>query len=335
LGNLYAAIARGRRALYRAGKLKARPMPVPVVSVGNILAGGGGKTPLCQYLARALAEVGLRVGVVSRGYGRQKNREFPDPIVVSRGEGPLVEPEFAGDEPYWLAQKTEALVVVSRDRPLGALALARLGAEILILDDGFQRLDIPRQVNLLALPAENAWGNGHVMPAGPLRESPQAHLAATALVAMGDKRTAAIERLAEGRPLFWGATRPSRLVDAKSQKEIPFEALRGVRHAAFCGIARDANFIKTLATAGLNPVAWRSFPDHARYLPEERELLDRLLKWTRSEFLITTAKDAVKLRDFPLPLLTLETELRLSEPQKFLETVLSQAGLKNPKAPLP
>ncbi|MDR1035238.1 MAG: tetraacyldisaccharide 4'-kinase [Deltaproteobacteria bacterium] len=325
LGVAWGAVMARRRELYRKGVLKSREAPVPVVSVGNITVGGSGKTPMCIFLANALAERGWTPAVVSRGYGRKGAPALPDPVLVSAGDGPLVPWELSGDEPALIALESPAMVLCSRDRLEGAHEAARLGADVVILDDGFQHLKIRRDVDILMFQSEDHLGNGCVLPAGPLREPLSACADATLVCVVGRHVHPALERLAGDRPLFRLRPTPLRLKDPRSGASWGFSALEGVRFSAFCGIARPWGFKKAMAGLGLVPAAFKAFPDHCPYGPAERDFLEKLLRFTGSQALLSTAKDAVKLKDLKVPLLVLEAAPVPDEPEGLLDAVI--AGL--------
>src|SRR5215208_3969363 len=170
LGIIYGAVARARARLYRSGFLKAERAGVPVVSVGNLTAGGTGKTPLVEWAARALAREGLRACVLTRGYGRADESRR---VVASDGARVLAEVAECGDEPRLLAERLlgAAAVVCDRDRVAAARwARAELGAEVFVLDDGFQHLRLARDLDIVTLDATAPWGGGHMLPRGRLRE---------------------------------------------------------------------------------------------------------------------------------------------------------------------
>jgi tetraacyldisaccharide 4'-kinase len=312
-----------RRQMYRAGAFASVAAPAPVISVGNITIGGSGKTPMCVFLANALADRGWTPAVVSRGYGRRKALALPDPVLVSAGGGPLVPWEMGGDEPCLIARETRAMVLCSSDRLKGAREAARLGADVIILDDGYQHMRIRRDCDILMFQAENHIGNGCVIPAGPLREPLSAAADAHLICAVGRHVHPALERLARGRPLFRLKPTPLRLRDPRSGASWGFSALEGVKFSAFCGIARPWGFKKAMAGLGLIPAAFKAFPDHCPYGPTERDFLEKLMRFTGSKALLTTAKDAVKLRELRAPLLVLEAAPVPDDPEALLDAVTS------------
>ena len=172
LGTLYGALVRTRLRLYRSGLLKTENVGAPVISVGNITAGGTGKTPLVEWAARALAGEGRRACVLTRGYGRADERRR---VVASDGRSVLADAVECGDEPRLLAEKLlgAASVVCDRDRVAAARwAREHLGADAFVLDDGFQHLRIARDLDIVTLDATAPWGGGHLLPRGRLREPP-------------------------------------------------------------------------------------------------------------------------------------------------------------------
>lgn len=271
LGALFDLAGRLRRATTRP-----RAMPLPVICVGNLVAGGAGKTPVVLALLRALAGHDLSVHVLARGY---------------RGTavGPLrVDPDLhdavvVGDEALLLARR--APTWVSRDRPAGAEAALAAGAQLLILDDGFQNPTLAKDLSLLAVDGGFGFGNGRPIPAGPLRETVSRGLArADATVLLGPDATGLAERLAAAGPLL-----RARLVPAGDQSRFAGRAL-----FAFAGIGRPEKFFDTLASLGAELAACRAFPDHHAYGVGEVDAL--LAEAARLKALpVTTEKDAVRL----------------------------------------
>jgi tetraacyldisaccharide 4'-kinase len=292
-----------------------------VISVGNLTVGGSGKTPMCVFLANALSRRGWTPAIVSRGYGRKRSMAVPDPVLVSAGDGPLIPWELSGDEPCLMAGETRALILCSRDRLTGVREAARLGADLAILDDGFQHLRLARDVDILMFQADSHLGNGLVLPAGPLREPPAASGDAHLLCSVGRHIHPSLERLACGRPLFRLRPEATGLRNPRTGASLGPAALAGVKFSAFCGIASPRGFRKALASLGLVPAAFKAFPDHCPYGPAERDFLGKLLRFTGSRVLLTTAKDAVKLRDLRAPLLILEAAPVPDEPEALLDAI--------------
>ena len=173
LSGLYGVAMKARRALYQRGLFHVHKAGAPVISVGNLTTGGTGKTPLVEWIARALAQRQKRVCILTRGYGRQHPGSR---VLVSNGSEIFSDAREAGDEPLLLAEKLkgEAAVICDADRVAAARwATENLGTELFILDDGFQHLRMARDYNIVAIDATNPWGNRRLLPAGNLRESPR------------------------------------------------------------------------------------------------------------------------------------------------------------------
>ena len=264
----------------RARRIRPWRAAVPVICVGNLVAGGAGKTPLVTALLPRLAALGLTAHVLSRGHGgrvRGPHRVDPD-----RDSARAV-----GDEPLLLAAL--APVWVARDRAAGARAAARAGADVIVMDDGLQNPGLVKDLSILAVDAETGFGNGRVIPAGPLREPAAAGLArADLLVLIGPEgaRAAAPRRwpLLQTRPRIGAALAPMATgLD-----------LSGLAVVAFAGIARPAKFFATLEGMGARLVARVPFADHQPYAPA---VLRRLVAEARraDAMLVTTEKDAVRL----------------------------------------
>lgn len=289
LGMAWGTAARLRRAVARPYRA-----PVPVVCVGNLVAGGSGKTPVVLSLIGLLAERAVTAQVVTRGYG-------------GRLAGPLwIDPErhdaaAVGDEALLLA--AHAPCWVARDRAAGIRAAAAAGAELVVLDDGFQNPGIDKDLSLLVIDAEYGFGNGRVIPAGPLREPVAAGLArAGAIVLVGDGEPPASVRAA-GCPILRADLRPLRA-----------ERFLGARVVAFAGIGRPGKFFASLRGAGAELVAAHPFPDHHRFDDTELAQLRRAAERAGAR-LVTTAKDWVRLPEAARAGIDiLEVEIRWRDP---------------------
>jgi tetraacyldisaccharide 4'-kinase len=260
-------------ALRRAWTLPWRA-PVPVVCVGNLVAGGAGKTPVAIALARRLRAQGHAVHLLSRGYGGS----LAGPIAVDPAQHDAGQ---VGDEALLLAAAAPAWI--ARDRRAGARAAIAAGAKCLLLDDGLQNPTLAKDLSLLVIDGAYGLGNGRVLPAGPLREPLGTGLArCDAVVLMGEDRTGVA-------PLLAGKT----VLRARLAPENA-DAVDGRAVAAFAGIGRPAKFFATLESAGAKLVARHAFPDHHPYRADE---LRRLLAEAGAAhaLLVTTAKDAARL----------------------------------------
>jgi len=291
------ALRRAWTAPYRA--------PVPVICVGNLVAGGAGKTPVALALGKRLVESGIRAHFLSRGYGGSLGG--PHRVDPARDTAAAV-----GDEPLLLAAR--APTWIARARAAGARAAVAAGAEAIVMDDGFQNPAIAKTVSLLVVDGGQGFGNGRVMPAGPLREPVAQGLDRAQAVVLVGEDTAGVAAMVQAKPILHAQLAPG--LDA--------ERFRGERVAAFAGIGRPAKFYATLRRLGATLVATRDFADHYRYKPEDiMEMLDHARR--RDAVLITTAKDAVRLPPGALNMVhVLPVELAWSDPAA-LDRVLAPA----------
>jgi tetraacyldisaccharide 4'-kinase len=295
---IYALIQQARANLYRVGILKSRRLPRPVISIGNITVGGTGKTPVAAYIARFLLAQGVKVAVLSRGYGGSLEGTT---AIVSDGVTIQLEPEQCGDEPFLLARTIPGLmVVIGPDRyEAGLLAASTFYPDVFLLDDGFQHLRLHRDLNILLLDYSHPFGNGWTLPAGLLRE-PRSALARADMCIF--------TRCPEG-PLSPRALPGTVSCNARHQlstarsfsEDIPlhFSSLHNRSLVAFAGIAEPQFFFEGLRAQGLNLAATISFPDHAVYSEYQIAEITRALQVSGADSAITTEKDGVKLKQLP------------------------------------
>jgi tetraacyldisaccharide 4'-kinase len=320
---IYAGAQRVRQALYRRGWLPVRKLNRPVISVGNLTLGGTGKTPLVIRIVELLRNQGRRPAVLSRGY----RGDADAPVnVVCDGSGILLGPEAAGDEPVLIAQRFGAAVPVltGPDRFLtGQYAIEQLGADVLILDDGFQHSSLHRDCNILMLDGQEPFGNGRVFPAGPLRE-PLSAIARADLICLTNNSSgpvcSALLPWIENRPMVTVGFQPTAVLRLDGKESSEPDSLRGRRILAFCGIARPQRFRATLEGLGARVTAFREFPDHHRWSDAELERLQHETRTTGAECLVVTEKDAVKLatRAFGLPVFVLRLGLKFHAGERNL-----------------
>jgi tetraacyldisaccharide 4'-kinase len=303
LAALFGLIVRLRRSAYRRGWLPSGHPGRPVVVVGNLTVGGSGKTPLTAWLASALAARGLKVGIASRGHGGTAR----GPIEVTAAS----DPALVGDEPVLLARRTGARVVVARDRLAAARRLAP-DVDLILADDGLQHYRLARDLEILVIDGGRRFGNGRLLPAGPLRE-PVARAATVDLVVVngGEARPGEL-------PM---ALAPRAVVALGSGQRSALADWRGRRVHAVAGIGDPARFFATLRAAGLDLVE-HPLPDHAPIAAADLAFGDGLP-------VLMTEKDAVKCGSFPAAgLAYLEVAARFAErdAEDLLARVLSLAG---------
>ncbi len=306
---LYGGLHRLRRAIYQR---RARRLPRPVVSVGNLHWGGGGKTPFTAALAARLARQGRAVAILSRGYGRKSSGIK----VVSAGRGPLLGPNLAGDEPVWLAGKLPGVaVVVGEDRYRAGLhALERIEPtpEIFLLDDGFSHLGLERDLDLLVFPWSDPFAGGRLPPGGRLRE-PLASVAradAAILTGVGRDSRAGEELAAALRSFGFRGTGFTSAVVPGEPLLAPGQALpRGSRVLLVSAIAKPERFRATVEAVGLVVAEEIRFPDHHDYPAKSLARIERAFAECGASAVLATSKDRVKLHGrLALPLAELPIE---------------------------
>jgi tetraacyldisaccharide 4'-kinase len=321
LSALYGKALALRADWYASGRLASRALARPSISVGNLTFGGTGKTPFVEFLARRLRFEGWRPAILSRGYGRLSRGV----VVVGAGEGPLVSADEGGDEPVALARATSGVIVVVGERRADAARRAAdLGANLFLLDDGYQHLAVRRDVNLLLLDARDPFGGGKLPPGGKLREPIGAARRADAFiftrVDRGTPAPEAVRLLSELRPdapVFHARIRPAGLRDERGAA-IEAGALADRRFLAVCGVAEPAQFRATLAELGLIPDERLEFRDHQRYGQRQLTAIRDAAERAGASFIVTTEKDAVKLAgNSPLPLVTVRLSVEVAEPGFF------------------
>jgi tetraacyldisaccharide 4'-kinase len=273
LGALYGSVARGRLA-------HAAPRAnLPAIVVGGVTAGGDGKTPLAIAIARRLHSLGERPALLTRGYGRRAGE--PSPLAVDVGRHHA---DDVGDEALLLARV--APTIVGADRIASAAVAERLGASVIVLDDGFHSRRLASDLTLLAIDSDYGVGNGRCMPAGPLRAPLDAQLAtADMLIVIGDG--------ARGRDIAARANKPVVAAHLFPDPEAA-EAMRGARVVAFAGVARPEKFFDLLEKCGATVAARLSFDDHRRFTEQDYATLSALRQQYGAR-LVTTEKDAVRI----------------------------------------
>jgi tetraacyldisaccharide 4'-kinase len=307
-----------RNWLYERGWKRRHRAAVPVVSIGNVTAGGTGKTPCVEYVARFFRGRGLRVAILSRGYAG--HGEENDEAKVLEANLPGI-PHLQGPDRARLADR----------------AVAELESEVLLLDDGFQHRRLARDLDVVLIDATNPWGHGFLLPRGLLRESPRSlRRAGVVVLSRSDQVTQAergrlrgqIASLAPDVPLAEAVHRP---VDLSNENRafVSLACLQGRPVAGFCGLGNPEGFRRTLHDLGAKVCAFRTFPDHHAY--SRRDVAD-LGDWARQLakdcVVVTTQKDLVKLRLTELSdreLWALRIQFQIESGQEELDRKLEEA----------
>lgn len=294
LALVYACIQVIRGTLYAKHILTAKRLPRPVVSVGNITVGGTGKTPVTAFIARFLIGRGVKVAVLSRGYGGAMEGET---AIVADGRTIRLDAGQCGDEPYLLAATVPGLMVVmGTDRySAGMLAMEELSPEVFLLDDGFQHLRLQRDLDILLMDCARPFGNGRTLPAGLLRE-PSSAAGRADLVMYTRCPPGFSPAPLSGKPTCSAHHRLGDAVPLAGGPPVSFESLRGMKVLAFAGIGEPGPFFEELRVLGLDVVHTIPLPDHAAYTPSQLAGLTAAFRDCGADCAVTTEKDGVKLR---------------------------------------
>jgi tetraacyldisaccharide 4'-kinase len=303
LAAAYGGVVCLRRWLYETGWFSRRRLPCRVVSIGNLTVGGTGKTPVVIALAEWMRSRGLRLAVLSRGYGRLTRDEF---LLVSDGRQVLAGPREAGDEPYLIAKRCPgAIVAVGADRfRLGGWVLDRFPLDCVLLDDGFQHLALQRDVDLLLVDATDPEGLGALLPAGRLREPVTAAARADAVLITRVGRTDAdrLSMLLNGirlrRPPFSVQFMPDCLVHVGRGTATGLDQVKGRRVLAISGIGNPESFRGLLSQLDVSIHMELRFADHHAYTEGDIKRIRASFHSSGSDVMLTTEKDAGKLESF-------------------------------------
>lgn len=322
--------------MYDAGVLRNVRIGVPVISIGNMTAGGTGKTPFVELLLRRLSATNKKIAVVSRGYGRKTIGT----VVVSDGMSILASSRDGGDEPSQLAAKfPNVVVIVDERRVRGAeLAVRCFGAAVILLDDAFQHRSIGRDMDIVMIDGSKPLYNIRMIPAGLRREPMSGLRRANTIVLSASNNIDALEhelrRFSES-PILRSTTRPLRLSLASSGSELPLETLRGKSCVAFSGIGNPDAFRNTLTALGLEVRDELRFPDHHRYSGGDIRSVLLSRKTHGDALLVTTEKDFMRLStliadhpDLAVALYVLEIETELFDKTGIVDGLIDLAMRK-------
>ena len=353
---LYTASVQLRNILYTRGVFKARRLPCRVISVGNIVVGGTGKTPAVIVIAEHLQREGVRVAILLRGYKRRVREKV---TIVSDGEKVCASPIESGDEADMMAKRLSGVpIIVGKCRYLtGQVALERFKVDVLLLDDGFQHRQLARDVDILTIPATHPFGSPKkLLPAGTLREPPTAlRRADLILLTHADTPNISahakkvVKGLAPNAPVLESIHQPTHLyplaissqqsaismkpslpteTEIRDPKAIPtdIKELKGKRVLAVCGIGNPDAFAATLMRCSVASVELLAFPDHHVYTEADKQRIDTAFQAAAADLIVTTQKDEQKLARFvdnwKLPIVVLAVALVITDGDEMLTDVL-------------
>jgi tetraacyldisaccharide 4'-kinase len=347
---LYGKINNFRNALYEKGVFKSFSLGAPAVSVGNITAGGTGKTPLVVFVAEVLAEKGEKICILTRGYGRENPKQR---VLVSDGEKVLADVKTTGDEPFEMARKLlgKAFVVADADRAAAAKwARENFAITAFVLDDAFQHRRARRDLDIVCIDATNPFGSGKVFLREPLENLKRAGaivITRANLVEDIENLKSQISKFNPVCPIFTAKNKISNLTElrefnAKTQRREDAEE-NELREAtdhqplttdcffAFCGLGNPNNFFEQLRREDFNLISTQEFPDHHFYTQKDIKKLEEKAVGSGAEIFLTTAKDAVKLKDlqFNLPCFAATSRLIFDDEKKLRDTI---CAVFNPKS---
>jgi len=328
-------VGAGVRAwLYEKRILKQKRLRAKVISIGNITWGGTGKTPFTIWLARRMQEAGLRVSILTRGYGRTSSERVK---ILPAGTTPPQARNDGDEVQLYLRHLRNVPIGISASRYEAGRRVeeeGELGAHL--LDDGFQHLGLARDVDLVLIDASNPWG-GRRGSAKLLRESVNALRRANAILLMRcelaeksgrsrglEELQAALREASPAVPQFLVRTRLGHFADREEEFTYAVSYMRHHRTVAFCGLGNPDNFFNMLELEGIRPLVRKVFCDHHRYSIEDVKLIEKLAQENRADCLLTTEKDLVNLpsnADFSVPLDWAVTDLVVQEEERLLEWI--------------
>ncbi|MBK6750632.1 MAG: tetraacyldisaccharide 4'-kinase [Acidobacteria bacterium] len=333
LGHIFGKVAELRNSLYDKGVLDVFDLRARVISVGNLTAGGTGKTPLVAYISNILHSRGETVCILTRGYGRKDPKER---VVVTDGKRILTDAEHAGDEPFELAKKLlgKVIIIADADRvSAGEWARRKFGVTTFILDDGFQHRKVKRDLDIVCIDSTDPFGGGKMLPAGRLREQKvgldRADVVIVTRANLGSGIAVLRSSIADLNPetqIFTSETAISGVVDLKdiqSKRRPTQREIKEHKVFAFCGIGNPEIFFKQLWQDGFDAAGTKAFRDHFVYSQKDVAEIERLARDSSADLLLTTAKDAVKLQEleFTLPCYVVEIEMVIDRPAELAALV--------------
>lgn len=323
-----------------------KKLPCKVISIGNITVGGTGKTPSTIAITEEAKKRGFKPCILTRGY----KGKIKGPCFISKGDGPLMSEQEAGDEPILMAEKLKGVPIIKcADRYKGGIfAIQNLKSQIssiesqiiFILDDGFQHWNLFRDRDILLIDGKNPFGNRRLLPLGQLREPLSAIRRADIIVLTKMDNSAMSQSTTHGQskvdglieeiklynskaPIFLAEHHPSKFITTAGDS-LPLEWANEKKFFGFCGIGNPESLIQTLFTSGVELTGFKIYRDHYRYRMKDLEIIKKSAEQSGANWIVTTEKDIMRLKEFSLPenLVTLAIEFTVDK--KFYEEVFSK-----------
>ncbi len=322
LSIVYGTIIFIRNLFFDIGIFRISKTGVPVISVGNLTAGGTGKTPVVEFILRYLLKKGLRVAVISRGY----KRTTKGTVVVSDGESILVQPDEAGDELFQIARKFQKTIIIADENRVRAaeFAIKKFNCSIIVLDDAFQHRRIYRDLDIVLIDATRLPHKEFMMPAGFRREPLKSAKRADIIIFTRANNVTEINYLLyDSIPSVYSEFRTSKIIDIKTGNSKEIGDLSGKKCLAFCGIGNPDSFKNILNDASFEIAGFKRYPDHYYYEKSDiRFLIEEQIK-SGAEMIITTEKDFIRLMKFKkhlekIPVYYIEIEFKMISDEKKL-----------------
>jgi len=319
---LYRFAVRIRHYLYDKKCLTKKFAPLPVVSIGNVVAGGAGKTQVALFLAEQLSDK-ARIAILSRGYlGDAEHAKHPLVVDIKKHSA-----KACGDEPWLLAERLKkAWIIVNKNRFKSSLRAKQLGADLLVLDDGMQHRKLHRDFEIVVIDGNHPLNGGTFLPKGNLREELSQLKRADLLFFMG-KPQQELQTTLSSYTLAPSVVASVRVSEIKQLDGTPIDSLKGLSVGLFCGIGNPQRFVKTIEELGSNVVESHFSSDHKLMKPKDLLAFATRAKAKGAKWLLCTEKDKVKLskqpKGFPLPIAWVRTKLEIIENQKVWDKTVA------------
>jgi tetraacyldisaccharide 4'-kinase len=331
---MYGWVVLVRNWLYDQGWMRRYVPPVSlVISIGNIVAGGTGKTPVTLLIANAFYEQ-FTLAILSRGY-RSKVEKLKNPIILCEGQGPVFPASYCGDEPYIYAQRfPKAFVIVGGNRKQASFMAAKAGVQVILLDDAMQHRRIGRDYDIVVIDVGDPFGRGYYLPRGFLREDIRSLSRANLLILNNIVDVEQFEKVKNQLKIYSSAPvvgLKGVVCHQRDLKGLEIDILQDTKVAMFCAIAHPEYFKRTLESEGMKVVSEFCLADHDEIKEKKLELFALQSKELGAEWLVCTEKDRVKLSDqltLSLPIVWIQIELTIVAGQEEWQSFLTEAKAK-------